>query len=472
MLAKIVEFPTKNKMTGGEASVSSVLRFLNKVSAIADQTVDFKQATKEIFQLVCEYTNWPIAHIYVKEGETYISKDIWFYETGIDANAIADFRRISEETVFEPGKGIIGQIAEQKEARALEDVTVLKQFLRADSAKRSGVRGFFGFPVIVTGECVGVAEFYGREIAKLDPTSLELMQYVSAQLARIYERDSHARQQRNLLEQFENSVQSSVEGLVQSAQDLSKAGQGVQEQVTTNSSVCSQVVSGRNSILENMATLNQAMGRLVDVESHTLEASDTVGQTVRSLSKDIGSARQELETLSTMTAQIEGIARNVSEIAGQVKMLGLNASIEAARAGEAGKGFAIVAAEIKSLAQQSELASQDIAEQLGGIQEIAISSAKLMMNVNGSMDSLEETTMQMNDVVKDQHDATETIRFGLDDTQSTFSGIDQDIERLNGASGDLVDLSHNVNTLVENLQQISQEISQSSTSFIRAMKVT
>ncbi len=471
MLAKIVEFPSKNKEIKEEKTVSSVLNFLNKVSGVADQTSDFKKATTQIFELVCHYTGWPIAHIYLLEEDTYVSKDIWFYEKGIDPSAFLEFKRMSEETIFEPGKGIIGQIAKDKEARALEDVTVLKQFLRADAAKRSGVKGFFGFPVMVSGECVGVAEFYGREKAVLDQTSLELMQYVSAQLARIYERESHQVQQKKLLAQFEDSVQGSVDGLVVSTQELNRAGQGVQEKAKSNNDASSQVAIGRNSILENIESLDHAMRRLVDVEANTVQASGVVGKTVGDLSENISSAQEELTTLSAMTDEIEGIARNVSEIAGQVKMLGLNASIEAARAGVAGKGFAIVAGEIKSLALQSEQSSQDIAEQLGRIKQITQSSSNRMREVQGSMQSLEDTTMQMNEVVQDQHEATETIRRGLGETKTTFSTIDRDIEILNSGSVDLVELAEGVGGLVEKLNQISQEISSSSKDFIGAMKV-
>jgi len=473
MLAKIVEFPAKENRENTTVSVSSVLGFLNEVSAVADATNDMKQATRAIFELVCQYTQWPIGHLYVKETPTshaFVSNDVWFFDKDLDQSAIADFKRISEDTVFENGKGIIGLIAEAKEAKAIADVTVFKQFLRADAAKRSGVRGFFGFPILVEGECVGVAEFYGRDIAKLDETSLELMQYVSAQLARIYERDGHTQQQQQLLSQFENSVQSAVQGLVETSKALDDAGGGVQNQAQNNNAVCSKVVKGRNSITERMTTLHEAMAQLVDAENQTISSSNEVGQTVGQLSSNVRQAHKELSALDHMTAEIESIARNVSEIAGQVRMLGLNASIEAARAGEAGKGFAIVASEIKSLALQSEKSSQDIALQLGDIQKIAGSSAGLMLSINKTMENLENTTAQMGNVVRDQHKATQTIKDGLDETKAIFSTIGQDIESLNDTSDDLVGLSTNVSTLVEKLQSISSEISQSSQGFITAMK--
>ncbi|MDV7341091.1 methyl-accepting chemotaxis protein [Terasakiella sp. A23] len=471
MLAKIIDFPSKEKSE--TTSLSSVLSFLNRVSNVPDTTTDFAEATTKIFKEVCTYTSWPIAHLYLKSKETpetYISNDIWFLEKGLDPRAIADFKSISEQTIFEKGKGIIGIIAQEKQAKAVEDVTVIKQFLRADAAKRSGVRGFFGFPILINDECVGVAEFYGREIGLLDETSLEIMQYVSAQLARLYEREESNAYQRRIVKQFEESVLCSIEDLAGRAKELNAAGDGVKSQAKSSTAQCSKVVSGSESILQNMNTLQETMTRLIDVEEQTIQSNDKVNRTVEDLSRNVGSAMAELKKLSQLTAHIETIVQNVTEVSGQVRMLGLNAAIEAARAGQAGKGFAIVAGEIKMLAQQSEQSSQAISDQLIDIQKIANSGMGLMNTVTQSMAILEDTTSHMSHVVSDQHSATEIIRDNLDDAQATFKGIDHDIETMNRSSQDLLSLSRNVSTHAQTVDQVSTTIEKASRDFIQAIQ--
>ncbi|WP_167730229.1 methyl-accepting chemotaxis protein [Terasakiella sp. SH-1] len=473
MLAKIIDFPAKaNESSTDAASLSTVLSFLNRVSNVPDTTNDFKVATKKIFEEVCAFTGWPIAHLYIKTPDTddqYVSNDIWYLEDTLDRSAIAEFRRISEETVFTRGKGLIGQIAQEKEAKAVEDVTVLTQFLRADSAKRSGVRGFFGFPIIVSGDCVAIAEFYGRQIGLLDETSLEIMQYVSAQLARLYEREQNHAHQEQLVEQFLSSVQASVNDLATGSDQLDEAGQGVQSQAQINNQQCTKVAQGRTTISDNLHILQDAIERLVDVETQTLQSNTSVNQTVDQLGFKVSNALTELEKLGELAANIESIARNVSEISGQVRMLGLNASIEAARAGSAGKGFAIVAAEIKSLALQSEQSSQDISNQLGDILNITSSSIGLMNDVDASMTDLESNTTQMSDVVGIQHEATDTIRQSLNSVQTTFSAIDTDVETMNGVSSDLLGLADHVGEQVLSLKGLSQDISTASDSFIKSL---
>ena len=73
--------------------------------------------------------------------------------------------------------------------------------------------------------------------------------------------------------------------------------------------------------------------------------------------------------LSSSAQEIEEVLKIVTEIASRTNLLALNATIEAARAGEAGKGFAIVAGEVKSLAQQTTQAVDRINDQINRMQD-------------------------------------------------------------------------------------------------------
>lgn len=473
MLAKIVDFQPKKNTSAPLADLSTALGFLNRVSAIVDQNTDFKTATRDIFAQVCAYTHWPIAHLYINTAKTpdiYVSNGVWFVENGFDQTAINEFVQISENSRFETAKGLIGLIAQEKQAKAVEDVTVLSQFLRADAAARNGVRGFFGFPVLVNQRCVAVAEFYSRQTGLLDPVALEIMQYVSTQLARLYERDSNLAHQQELIEQFQSRVQNSVQKLAEGSHQLEDVADGVQQQANLTNRQSNQVAQGSTSIAKNMETLQSAMEKLVQIENRTLHSSNTVKGTVQELAKTVMDTVQELRQLGTLSTQIESIVHNVSDISSQVRMLGLNASIEAARAGNAGKGFAIVAGEIKSLALQSEKSSQDISNQLGTIRAMADSSITSMQSVRQSMDMLEHCTTDLGEVVDQQHQATQTARHNLNDARTTFKTIGHDITGMGGSSADLLNLAENAGTHVQNIKELSQTIFNSSNDFITALK--
>ena len=124
------------------------------------------------------------------------------------------------------------------------------------------------------------------------------------------------------------------------------------EQSTTNVSMVAAATE------EMTATINEIVGnsdkaRLITAEavSEAEKASISIG--------DLGRAAQK----------INKVTDTIAEISDQTNLLALNATIEAARAGEAGKGFAVVANEIKALAKQTRDSTQDIAQQIEGIQQ-------------------------------------------------------------------------------------------------------
>ncbi|MEQ8804315.1 MAG: methyl-accepting chemotaxis protein [Rhodospirillales bacterium] len=353
MIARLIAFPQKT--TGGDSGhanrLSEILSLLNRVAAIADDArKDEKTALEEVFEQVCAFTGWPIGHLYVRDPgdhQIYVSRDVWRLEPGMDPAAIAEFMTLSKDTVFTRGTGLVGIIAETCEARAVEDVTVLPQFLRAEAAQRNEVRGFFGFPVMLDGACVAVAEFYGRQTGLLDDTSLEIMTYVSSQLARVFERQAFEKRKTALMDQFETSVQSAVGRLGAASGELTNSAGELGQRCGTAADACAKVGTGIAGIAAAAGTLKSAMAALDNAERNTESKTSAVIDTVNQLAGELRGAVTQLEASNQAAQDIGEITRNVSEIAGQVRMLGLNATIEAARAGEMGKGFAIVASEIK-----------------------------------------------------------------------------------------------------------------------------
>jgi methyl-accepting chemotaxis protein len=109
-------------------------------------------------------------------------------------------------------------------------------------------------------------------------------------------------------------------------------------------------------------------------------AFERIAANLRTMFERISAAGESVEGLSRRAAEIGGIVQLIREIAEQTNLLALNAAIEAARAGEAGRGFAVVADEVRKLAERTAKATTEIGGLVAGIQE-ETGKAKTIMDV-------------------------------------------------------------------------------------------
>ncbi len=162
---------------------------LNQAIAVLSNTNDpVEDALKQAMQKICDHTGWPVAHLYIRDGDQDVlsPSKIWILKDWTHFDA---FRQVTETTKFVPGIGLPGRVLASGKAAWIRDVTKDSNFPRAKLAEQIGVKAGFAFPILVGPKAVAVMEFFAEEAIELDAKLLHVMESIGYLLGRIFERD-------------------------------------------------------------------------------------------------------------------------------------------------------------------------------------------------------------------------------------------------------------------------------------------
>ena len=272
----------------------------------------------------------------------------------------------------------------------------------------------------------------------------------------------------NALSKVSEAIQATASASSQISSSSEEMAAGAQEQSAQTTEIAGAVEEMTKTVIETSRNASIAAENSKQASDNARKGTLKVDETKKGMEKIVESATETgkiISSLANKTDQIGEIAQVIDDIADQTNLLALNAAIEAARAGEQGRGFAVVADEVRKLAERTTKATKEIAETIKSIQNEAKEADKSMNiakdSVVAGMELTEQVAEVLNEILKVNAGAADMINqvaAASEEQSATAEQISRNIEGISSVTAQSAAGTQQIARAAEDLNQLTANL--------------
>lgn len=278
-------------------------------------------------------------------------------------------------------------------------------------------------------------------------------------------------------EEFSATAEQSSKISSQVAEAIQQVATGADDQFRSASHISSMA----REVTEGVGQVSENTKKVAAFAAQTTEKANTGAKIIYSSISEIGAMNEnihhvaeKIKHLGERSKEIEKIIEVITQISEQTNLLALNAAIEAARAGEHGRGFAVVSDEVRKLAEQTKMSSDQIKELINVILEETEETVHLMDNtvkqsVKGikAVESVEQTFNEIQDSINEVTGQIQEVSSATKQMSAAIEQVSSNINQITRVATEIASQSQQVSAATEEQLASSEEMAASSASMAK-----
>jgi methyl-accepting chemotaxis protein len=309
-----------------------------------------------------------------------------------------------------------------------------------------------------------------RAVLVFRDNAIERERLAAEQIAEVEARNRRSAAVDQLIRGFEDAAGRSLQALRGASGELD----GASDQLDTSSGAVTSEATGATDAMEQAAaSVASAAAAAEELSASIAEIAGQASKSTEVAGTAVAEAERTAQTMGSLAqaaTRIGEVVNLIQAIAGQTNLLALNATIEAARAGEAGKGFAVVASEVKNLAAQTAKATEEIASQIGAIQEASGDAVDAIDKVSTVIGEMRQIAASVAAAVEEQNAAVSTIAEAVNRASDETRGGAEAMSRVGGTAQSARETASDVRSLSGRLGEEAQALDHEIRSFLDGVR--